>query len=283
MNTCVHTPAVIVISSHVVRGAVGNRAAVFALETLGIPVWAVPTVILPWHPGHGTASRVDHDKSKFAELLDDIAESPWIDEVSAILTGYMANAGQVEQVAGLVKKLKTKNPNLLYACDPVIGDKGGLYVAEQTADAMASLLVPQADIVTPNRYELEWLANGKPGSAGMPPELLSERLSAKTKLITSIKTKRGSTGNLLVNEQGCFQISHDTFQSPPNGPGDLTSSLFLAHLLSKTDPVRALELTTSSVYEVMKHSVERKNDELMLQACAASLRKPMVTMVAKKQ
>ncbi|MBE0694401.1 MAG: pyridoxal kinase, partial [Aquamicrobium sp.] len=40
--------AVIVISSHVARGTVGNRAAVFALETLGLPVWAVPTVILPW-------------------------------------------------------------------------------------------------------------------------------------------------------------------------------------------------------------------------------------------
>jgi pyridoxine kinase len=38
-------PSVIVISSHVVRGSVGNRAAVFALETLGFPVWAVPTVI----------------------------------------------------------------------------------------------------------------------------------------------------------------------------------------------------------------------------------------------
>ena len=50
--------AIIVISSHVVRGTVGNRAAVFALETLGHPVWAVPTVILPWHPGHGPSRRI---------------------------------------------------------------------------------------------------------------------------------------------------------------------------------------------------------------------------------
>jgi len=39
--------AVIVISSHVARGSVGNRAAVFALETLGFPVWAVPITSLP--------------------------------------------------------------------------------------------------------------------------------------------------------------------------------------------------------------------------------------------
>ena len=50
--------AVIVVSSHVARGSVGNRAAVFALETLGHPVWAVPTVMLPWHPGHGRATRI---------------------------------------------------------------------------------------------------------------------------------------------------------------------------------------------------------------------------------
>jgi pyridoxine kinase len=54
----VHRPGILVISSHVVRGSVGNRAAVFALESLGFPVWAVPTVTLAWHPGQGTAMRI---------------------------------------------------------------------------------------------------------------------------------------------------------------------------------------------------------------------------------
>ncbi|MBN9136888.1 MAG: pyridoxal kinase, partial [Phyllobacterium sp.] len=80
--------AVIVISSHVVRGSVGNRAAVFALETLGHPVWAVPTVVLPWHPGHGPAKRIVPEPQQFDDLIADLERAPWLGEVRAIMTGY---------------------------------------------------------------------------------------------------------------------------------------------------------------------------------------------------
>ena len=56
-------PAVIVVTSHVVRGSVGGRAAVFALERMGFPVWSVPTVVLPWHPGKGAATRLAIDEA----------------------------------------------------------------------------------------------------------------------------------------------------------------------------------------------------------------------------
>jgi len=95
---------VIVISSHVVRGSVGNRAAVFALETLGFPVWAVPTVVLPWHPGHGPAGRIVPPAQEFATLMQDLERAPWLGEVGAILTGYLGNPEQAKAVAGLVKR-----------------------------------------------------------------------------------------------------------------------------------------------------------------------------------
>ncbi len=82
--------AVIVVSSHVARGSVGNRAAVFALETLGFPVWAVPTVILPWHPGHGRATRIVPPAEQFSALMADLARAPWLGEVGAVLSGYLA-------------------------------------------------------------------------------------------------------------------------------------------------------------------------------------------------
>ena len=95
--------AVIVISSHVVRGSVGNRAAVFALETLGHPVWAVPTVILPWHPGHGPAKRIVPEPQQFDDLIADLERAPWLGEVSGVITGYLGNAAQAASVARLVR------------------------------------------------------------------------------------------------------------------------------------------------------------------------------------
>ena len=151
--------AVIVVSSHVVRGTVGNRAAVFALETLGHPVWAVPTVILPWHPGHGRATRIV--PQDFAALMNDLAGAPWLGEVGAVLSGYLGEAAQAAGVASLVAAVRARSPGALYVCDPVIGDAGGLYVPEATAAAIRDTLIPLADVATPNRFELEWLSGRK--------------------------------------------------------------------------------------------------------------------------
>ncbi|HEY0121227.1 MAG TPA: pyridoxal kinase, partial [Rhizobium sp.] len=114
--------AVIVISSHVVRGSVGNRAAVFALETLGHPVWALPTIVLPWHPGHGRSTRLTFAEADFDHAIDDLIAAPWLPEVKAVLSGYFGNAAQARSAARLVAALRENNPDLFYACDPVIGD-----------------------------------------------------------------------------------------------------------------------------------------------------------------
>ncbi len=150
-------PAIIVISSHVARGSVGNRAAVFALEVLGHNVWAVPTVTLPWHPGHGKATRIVASADEFLALLQDLGNAPWLPEVGGILSGYLGDHQQATAIADLVKTIKNKNPAVVYACDPVIGDCNGLYVNEDTANAIRDILVPMADLITPNRFELAWL------------------------------------------------------------------------------------------------------------------------------
>ena len=148
---------VIVISSHVVRGTVGNRAAVFALETLGHPVWALPTVILPWHPGHGRATRVSISAEDFDAIISDLIRAPWRGEVKAVLSGYLGSAAQARSVARLVESLRADNPDLIYMCDPVCGDDRGLYVPEETAVAIRDSLIPLASVATPNRFELAWL------------------------------------------------------------------------------------------------------------------------------
>ena len=81
------SPAEIVaISSHVVRGAVGNRAIVFALETMGFRVWSLPTVILPWHPGHGPSTRIPTPDGQFAAAVEDMGGSRWAGAVKAVVT-----------------------------------------------------------------------------------------------------------------------------------------------------------------------------------------------------
>ena len=141
------SPAEIVaISSHVVRGAVGNRAIVFALETMGFRVWSLPTVILPWHPGHGPSTRIVTADEPFAAAVSDMTGARWAGAIRAVVTGYFGSAGQVAPVAAMIRTLKQADPGLLYVCDPVIGDAGGLYVRPEIAEAIRDELMPLADV-----------------------------------------------------------------------------------------------------------------------------------------
>lgn len=274
--------AVIVISSHVVRGSVGNRAAVFALESLGFPVWALPTVVLPWHPGHGPSTRLTFAEDDFDRAIDDLIRAPWLSEVKAVLTGYFGNAAQPRSVARLVKALRERDDDLLYVCDPVMGDVGGLYIREETAAAIRDCLVPLASVATPNRYELEWLV-GSPLATNTEIMEAALSLGPARMLVTSAEPMMaGGTGNLFLSGRHALLAEHRLIDNPPNGLGDLTSAVFLARLLSGMSDERALQLATASVFEVLARTAKRGGDELTLESDAASLSTPMALVQMRR-
>lgn len=267
--------AVIVVSSHVARGSVGNRAIVFALETLGFPVWAVPTVILPWHPGHGRATRIVPPPAEFAALMRDLENAPWLGEVGAVLSGYLGDATQADAVASLVRAVRARNPGALYVCDPVMGDVGGLYVKPELAEALRDSLVPIADIATPNRFELEWMAGVKLDSNRA---VMAAALEAgpRAMLVTSAHAMMaGGTGNLLLTDVEALLAEHRLIERPPNGLGDLTAAVFLARLLDGQPAAKALQSTTAAVFEILARTAKRGGDELQIETDAQSLSHPM--------
>jgi pyridoxine kinase len=275
-------PAIIVISSHVARGCVGNRAAVFALESLGFPVWAIPTIMLPWHPGHGKATRIVPDPKAFAALISDLQNSIWLPEVGAIVTGYLGDAPQAGAIAGLVKTLRTANPGITYVCDPVIGDANGLYVPQATAIAIRDKLLPLADVATPNRFELAWLT-GMPVLDNAAIMKAAQKLGVESTLVTTAHgMMSGSIGNLLLTPKVALLAEHRLVDGPSNGLGDLTSALYAAHLLQGTSDEKALKATVASVFEVMARASKRGSDELMLAEDANSLAHPMALVQMRR-
>lgn len=61
----------------------------------------------------------------------------------------------------VVKEEKSKNNEVTYVCDPVIGDNGSLYVPHEVACMYRDQVVQVSDILTPNQTELEFLTNMK--------------------------------------------------------------------------------------------------------------------------
>ncbi len=267
--------AVIVVSSHVARGSVGNRAAALALEALGFPVWTVPTVVLPWHLGHGPGTKILPDPKLFAALMADLAGAPWLDEVAGVLSGFLGDIGQVDDVASLVEAVKARNPRALYVCDPVMGDRDGLYVPEAIAAAMRDRLMPIADVATPNRYELAWMAGAQLHDQR---ELMQAALDLgpPNVLVTSAPgLMTGGIGNLLLTPSEALLAEHREIEGPPHGSGDLTSAIFLARLLEGQNMAKALQTTTASVFEILARTTKRGGDELQIETDLESLSHPM--------
>jgi pyridoxine kinase len=76
-------------------------------------------------------------------------------DYSYLLTGYIGSPDLLEHIVTIIKTLKTRDPSIIYVCDPVLGDEGRLYVVKELVQLIHDLLIPLADIITPNRFELE--------------------------------------------------------------------------------------------------------------------------------
>uniref|UniRef100_W5M830 Pyridoxal kinase n=1 Tax=Lepisosteus oculatus TaxID=7918 RepID=W5M830_LEPOC len=147
---------VLSIQSHVVRGYVGNKSASFPLQVLGFEVDSINSVQFSNHTGYA------HWKGQVltADELHVLYEGLKLNNVNHydyVLTGYTRDTSFLEMVVDIVQELKRQNPNLVYVCDPVLGDHGSMYVPENLYPVYKGKVVPVADIITPNQFEAEIL------------------------------------------------------------------------------------------------------------------------------
>lgn len=261
---------VVVISSHVARGFIGNAAAVLALNRLGHEAWALPSVTMAHHPGHGPVTMLRTGADDLAVMLNELGDATRLAGVGAVLSGYLAAPGQVRAVARFVAAVKAANPAALYCCDPVIGDDGALYVPDDVAAAIRDRLVPLADLVTPNRFELGWLAGADATEAHQ-----ARALGAGSVLVTSCTAMlRQGIATMLVGKRGGWMAETRRLADVPHGAGDLAAALLLGHLLNGLPAQEALERTVAGVFDVLVRSLATGRDELDLVGAQEALTRP---------
>ena len=155
------------IQSHVAYGHVGNAAAVFPLQRLGVEVWPVHTVQFSNHTGYGEWKGQVFDAALIREVVAGIEQRGVLGECDGVLSGYMGGADIGAAILDAVATVKRANPAARYCCDPVIGDVGrGVFVREGIPEFMKSKAVPAADIVTPNQFELDYLSGRESKTLG---------------------------------------------------------------------------------------------------------------------
>ncbi len=227
-------PKILAISSEVTRGRVGPSIAAPCLSQMGCDVFAVPTVLFASRPGLGQFVRHSIPTQTFAEFLISLEEDGCFDDLSAILTGYFGHQEQISEAAELISRLKKRNPDTVVVCDPILGDRPtGLYVSREIADGLVRDLVPRADIITPNLFEIEWLSGLKaeePDFAGKLDEWRN-RQGLRGVLVTSYAVTDTDIQSALITDKGIEILRNKHFDSVPHGTGDALSALLLASLV----------------------------------------------------
>jgi len=243
-------PRVLSIQSEVAFGHVGNSAARFALQRLGVDVMALPTVLFSNQPAHRGKRGEAVSPAALGELVTGLEERGFLDEVDGVISGYLGDPAQVDIVARAVSAVKARNPGALYLLDPVFGDDGGAYAKPGIAEAMARRLLPISDIVTPNRFELASLTSRKIDSAADARDA-ARLLGRPLVLATSTPVGEGLIGTMAVTPDAAWLVTTNRVEAPPSGTGDLLAALFLGWRLKGGDVPEALASAVESVDEMI--------------------------------
>ncbi|MGE5477459.1 MAG: pyridoxal kinase PdxY [Bacteroidales bacterium] len=255
------------LQSAVAYGHVGNSAAVFPLQRLGFEVWPVDTVQFSNHPGHGqwggAVMAADHVRA----VVDGLSRLGALADCDAVLSGYVGEAATGPAVLEAVARVRRHKAGALFLCDPVMGDEGGLYVRDGVPEFLAAQALPAADVITPNRFELETLSGRPVPGMAEAAEAARALLARGPRVVAVTSLGEGpSIACLTVTAEGAWAVRtpHLAFDPPVSGTGDVLSALLLAHLLRGEAAPEALSLAVSSLYGVLEKTRALGRNELAL-------------------
>ena len=258
------------IQSHVTYGHVGNSAAVFPLQRAGHEVWPVHTVNFSNHTGYGDWGGPMIPASDVTSIIDGIEKRGAFPQIDAILSGYQGGADIADAIVETVRRIKAANPKALYACDPVMGNaKSGCFVSDEIPPLLRDRVVPVADIITPNQFELGYLTDSEVGTLDQTLAAVkkAQEIGPKTVLVTSVKrpeTADDQIEMLAVDGDRAFLVSTPLLPFKRNGSGDVTAALFTGHYTETSDVKESLRRTASSVYDLLENTYEAESAELRL-------------------
>ncbi len=265
------------IQSAVAYGHVGNSAAVFPLQRIGHEVWPVYTVNFSNHTGYGAWEGPMIPAAQVRKIVQGIEDRGALARVDAVLSGYQGGDDIADVIVDTVARVKELNPNALYACDPVMGNaKSGCFVSDNIPPLLRDKVVPVADIITPNQFELGYLTGKEATDLDSTLDAVeaARAMGPDTVLVTSVTRPdqpEDTIEMLVVDSHGRWLVQTPRLAFKRNGSGDVACALFTGHYIeaiggadASTAAKDALAKTASSVFDLIENTHNAGAPELLL-------------------
>lgn len=258
------------IQSSVAYGHVGNSAAVFPLQRVGHEVMPVSTVLFSNHTGYGDWKGPMLSGKDVRDVVTGIDTRGGLVDTELVLSGYQGGDDIGDAILDAVALTKERNPQALYSCDPVLGKSGkGCFVSPEVQTLIRDRVVPRADIITPNQFELGFLTGTEPRSLGETLDSVdrARQIGPSVVLVTSVDRPEAPDNvieMLAVSGEGAWLVQTPLLDIHPSGSGDVTAALFASTLVETGSVAEALSRTTASVFALLKATYEAGARELQL-------------------
>jgi pyridoxine kinase len=266
-------PLALILSSFVAASRIGGAAQQYVLAAHHIDPVLVPTVMLGRSPAKGAHGQATAPNI-FAQMLADVEADALFGLVDLVITGHFSSPEQVEIAADALARIKAaaEKPPIVVV-DPILGDTPkGLYVTPQVAEAVAGRLVPLADWITPNLWELGQLAGGE--VADVRAAVAAVRRLGRRALVTSAPAGPGEVGLLFVEPDAATLFAHPRLAHAPSGTGDLVTASFGAGLVEGLAPLAAAERAARAASEAVRAAQDWRAPELPIVALGERLVRP---------
>jgi pyridoxine kinase len=281
-------PTILSIQSHVAYGHVGNSSAVFPMQRLGCEVWPVNTVQFSNHPGHGGFRGQVFDGAMIGEIVAGIGDRGVLGQCDGVLSGYLGAPDIGEAILDAARRVKAANHQALWCCDPVIGDVGpGVFVQGGVPEFFRDRALAAADIITPNQFELEYLAGFRTARLGDARRALAtvHARGPKVILVTSFladETPADSIDMLASDASGIHRLRSPRLGRSFNGAGDAVAALFFVHYLRTRSSAEALSAAGSSIHGLLNATAEAGSREILTVHAQEEFVRPSVQLRSER-
>jgi pyridoxine kinase len=267
----------LILSSFVAASRIGGAAQQYVLAAHKIDPVLAPTVMLGRNPARGSMGQVTPPEL-FARMLAEIEADAIFGMVDLVITGHFSSAEQVEIAAGALERIQAASERApVVVVDPILGDAPkGLYVRPEVAEAVARRLLPLADWITPNLWELGHLAGKKIEDTAAA--IAAVRRLGKPALVTSAPAGEDELGLLFVDAATATLFAHPRLPLAPSGAGDLVTASFGAGLVEGMAPLAAAERAARAASEAVQAAQDWRAPELPIVALGERLVRPTAAL-----
>lgn len=214
-------------------GGCSITVALPVIAAMGVECGILPTAVLSTHTMFETFTCKD-----LSDQIVPIADAWKKEEIifDGIYTGYLASAGQCEQVCTFFDRFS--HPDSLTVVDPAMADNGRLYPAfDETFPSAMAKVCAKADIILPNLTEA-CLLTGMPYQTTYDTAYIQKllqkllALGCGTAVLTGVSFEAGKLGVVYQTQDG-ESFSYFTHHCPQSyhGTGDLFASATVGGLM----------------------------------------------------